>query len=86
LPFLEIKDGLKMYYETYGDDKAHPIVLIHPIGGNIRIWKHEIPFILNKGVFRIIAYEIRGHNRSNMDKNSSFTLYDLAQDLKYLTN
>lgn len=47
-----------MYYETYGDEKGYPIVLIHPIGGNIKIWEHEILFIRKKS-FRIIAYELR---------------------------
>lgn len=72
-----------MYYETYGDEKGYPIVLIHPIGGNIKIWEHEILFIRKKS-FRIIAYELRGHNRSNMGERKSFTIEDLAIDLEKL--
>jgi len=72
-----------MYYETYGDEKAYPIVLIHLIGGNIKIWEHEISFIQNKS-FRIIAYELRGHNRSNMGERKSFAIEDLAIDLEKL--
>ena len=36
------------------------------IGGNVEISNHVIQFILDKGIFKIIAYEIRGHYRSDM--------------------
>jgi hypothetical protein len=39
--FLE--DDLRIYYETYGNEKLYPIVLIHPLGGNILIWKKKYP-------------------------------------------
>ena len=85
MPFIESnnKDKLKIYYEIYNKDKSDTVVLVHPIGGNIDIWKEEISLISKKNL-RIIAYEIRGHNRSNMGTTSSFTLSDLAEDLKIL--
>jgi pimeloyl-ACP methyl ester carboxylesterase len=48
LPYTKSKDASKIYYETFGDESLYPIVLIHPIGGNIDIWEHEIQFILKK--------------------------------------
>jgi 3-oxoadipate enol-lactonase len=83
LPYTKSKDASKIYYETFGDGSLYPIILIHPIGGNIDIWEHEIQFILKKG-FRVIAYEIRGHNRSSMGGKRDFTLYDLSEDLHML--
>jgi 3-oxoadipate enol-lactonase len=83
LPYIESKDASKIYYETFGDESSYPIILIHPIGGNIHIWEHEIRFILDRG-FRVIAYEIRGHYRSSMGNKSDFTIYDLANDLHML--
>ena len=58
MPYTKSKDASKIYYEIFGDESLYPIILIHPIGGNIDIWEHEIQFILKKG-FRVIAYEIR---------------------------
>jgi pimeloyl-ACP methyl ester carboxylesterase len=58
-------DKLQIYYEIFGKDNSETVVLIHPIGSNIEIWRDEISLILEKNV-RIIAYELRGHNRSNM--------------------
>ncbi|HEX5186141.1 MAG TPA: alpha/beta hydrolase [Nitrososphaeraceae archaeon] len=86
MPHYSACDGLKIYYETYGNEKSYPIVLIHPLGGNIKIWQEEIHLILRSGNFRIIAYEIRGHYRSNMGKSDSFTMEDLAADLDKLLN
>jgi 3-oxoadipate enol-lactonase len=83
LPYTKSKDASKIYYETFGDESLYPIILIHPIGGNIDIREHEIQFILKKG-FRVIAYEIRGHNRSSIGGKRDFTLYDLSEDLHML--
>ena len=83
MPYAKSKDASKIYYETFGDESLYPIILIHPIGGNIDIWEHEIQFILKKG-FRVIAYEIRGHNRSSIGGKRDFNLYDLSEDLHML--
>jgi pimeloyl-ACP methyl ester carboxylesterase len=83
LPYIELKDASKIYYEAFGDERSYPIILIHPIGGNIDIWEHEIQFILKRG-FRVIAYELRGHNKSSMGNKNDFTMYDLAYDLHVL--
>jgi pimeloyl-ACP methyl ester carboxylesterase len=83
LAYIESKDASKIYYEAFGDERSYPIILIHPIGGNIDIWKHEIQFILKRG-FSVIAYELRGHNKSSIGNKRNFTMYDLADDLHTL--
>jgi 3-oxoadipate enol-lactonase len=85
MPYLETEGTPKMYYETFGPDDAYPVVLIHPIGGNIEIWKEEIKIILQRG-FRVIAYELRGHNRSGMDSAQAYVMHDLINDLHALLN
>ena len=86
MPFIESnnKDKLKIYYEVYSKDKPDTVVLVHPIGGNIDIWNEEISLISKEKNLRIIAYEIRGHNRSNMGTTNSFTILNLVEDLKIL--
>jgi 3-oxoadipate enol-lactonase len=74
---------LQIYYEIFGKDNTETVILVHPIGGNIEIWKDEISLISKKNI-RIVAYELRGHNRSNMGKKNNFTISDLVQDLKLL--
>jgi pimeloyl-ACP methyl ester carboxylesterase len=78
-----LADTIKTYYEDHGDNKSYPLILIHPIGGNILIWHHEISLLLKSG-FRVIAYEIRGHNRTNMGKAGAYAMQDLVNDLRQL--
>lgn len=84
MPYLYLKDHLEIYYEIYGNDKSYPIVLIHPLGGNIRIWEEEISLILKSEKYKIITYELRGYNRSPMGNKSDFSMEDLANDLYIL--
>lgn len=72
--------SVRTYYEVHGDEESFPVVLIHPIGGNVLIWRHEIP-LLTKSGFRVIAYELRGHYRTEIGKIKAFTMQDLANDL-----
>ena len=74
-----------MYYESFGPDSGYPVVLIHPIGGNIDIWEEEIRLIRRRG-FRAIAYELRGHNRSGMGRIQAYAMHDLVNDLHALLN
>jgi pimeloyl-ACP methyl ester carboxylesterase len=78
-----LADTINTYFEDRGDNKSYPLILIHPIGGNILIWHHEIPLLLKSG-FRVIAYEIRGHNRTNMGRVGAYAMQDLVNDLHNL--
>jgi len=75
--------AINTYYEDHGDAKSYPLILIHPIGGNVLIWHHEIPLLLKSG-FRVIAYELRGHHRTNMGKVGAYAMQDLVNDLMQL--
>jgi pimeloyl-ACP methyl ester carboxylesterase len=76
-------DTINTYYEDHGDAKSYPLILIHPIGGNILIWHQEISLLLKSG-FRVIAYEIRGHHRTDMGKVMAYAMQDLVNDLHQL--
>jgi 3-oxoadipate enol-lactonase len=78
-----LDNAVNTYYEDHGDAKSYPLILIHPIGGNILIWHHEIPLLLKSG-FRVIAYEIRGHYRTGMGKVGAYAMQDLVTDLEHL--
>ena len=78
-----LANTINTYYEDHGDVKSYPLILIHPVGGNVLIWRHEISLLLKSG-FRVIAYEIRGHYRTNMGKAGAYTMQDLVIDLLHL--
>lgn len=83
MPSFISTDTVDTYYEDHGDSKSYPLVLIHPIGGNILIWHEEIPLLLKNG-FRVIAYEIRGHHRTAMGPAKAYAMRDLVDDLTLL--
>lgn len=78
-----VADTIDTYYEDHGDNKSYPLILIHPIGGNILFWHHEISLLLKSG-FRVVAYEIRGHYRTNMGRVGAYAMQDLVNDLHKL--
>jgi 3-oxoadipate enol-lactonase len=78
-----VANAIETYYEDHGDNISYPLILIHPIGGNVLIWHHEISLLLKSG-FRVIAYEIRGHYRTNMGRVRAYAMQDLVNDLHQL--
>jgi 3-oxoadipate enol-lactonase len=75
--------GVNTYYEDHGNAGSYPLVLIHPIGGNVLIWHYEIELLLKSG-FRVIAYDIRGHHRTGMGPANAYAMQDLVADLNQL--
>jgi 2-succinyl-6-hydroxy-2,4-cyclohexadiene-1-carboxylate synthase len=72
-----------MYYEVHGEDLGQTAVLIHPIGGNTEIWNDEIRIMQERNI-RVIAYDLRGHGRSDIGTIHPYTMQDLVDDLRNL--
>ncbi|MFN8490321.1 MAG: alpha/beta hydrolase [Caldilineaceae bacterium] len=69
-------NGLKMYYEIYGD--GTPLILLHGFTDSTVVWH---PFIDEFAKhFRIIVPDLRGHGRS-LDLTNQFTLAQVALDV-----
>ena len=75
-------NGLKMYYETYGQGK--PLVLIHGGGSTIQSnFEKIIPlFAKNR---KVIAVELQSHGRTN-DRNADLSFEQDADDIATLLN
>ena len=73
-------NGLKMYYEMYGQGK--PIVLIHGGGSTIQTtFEKAIPlFAKNR---KVIAVELQAHGRTN-DRNADLSFEQDADDIATL--
>jgi pimeloyl-ACP methyl ester carboxylesterase len=73
-------NGLKMYYEIYGQGK--PIVLIHGGGSTIQTNFEKIIPLLAKNR-QVIAVELQAHGRTN-DRNTDLTFEQDADDVATL--
>ena len=73
-------NGLKMYYEVYGQGK--PLVLVHGGGSTIQSnWAKVIPlFAKNR---KVIAVELQAHGRTG-DRNADLTFEQDADDVATL--
>ena len=73
-------NGLKMYYEIYGQGK--PLVLIHGGGSTIQTNFEKIIPLLAKNR-QVIALELQAHGRTN-DRNADLTFEQDADDVAIL--
>ncbi|HEX8024024.1 alpha/beta hydrolase, partial [Mucilaginibacter sp.] len=76
--YLKVKDGTRIYYETYG--MGRPLVLLHGgLYGEISEYENLIP-VLSKN-FMVIAIATRGHTKSEIG-HQPYT-YELMSDDAY---
>jgi pimeloyl-ACP methyl ester carboxylesterase len=73
-------NGLKMYYEIYGQGK--PLVLVHGGGSTIQTNFEKIIPLLAKNR-QVIAVELQAHGRTN-DRNADLTFEQDADDIATL--
>ena len=73
-------NGLKMYYEIYGQGK--PLILVHGGGSTIQTNFEKIIPLLAKNR-QVIALELQAHGRTN-DRNADLTFEQDADDIAAL--
>lgn len=80
MPYAPVRD-LQMYYEWHGPEEAEPLLLLNGAFGVIgpdSDWSKVLPSLAEE--YRVLAFEHRGHGRTN-NPPARFQGYDeLAQD------
>lgn len=72
-------NGIKMYYEIYGESNLTPLVLIHGGGSTIQSnWNTIVPMFSKHR--KIIAMELQAHGRTN-DRNTPESFEQDAADV-----
>jgi pimeloyl-ACP methyl ester carboxylesterase len=72
-------DGTRLHAEVFGPDDGYPIVLSHGITCALRVWLHQIADLSVD--HRVIAFDHRGHGRSEVPRRDGYSLDHLAGDL-----
>lgn len=70
-------NGISMNFEIAGAETAAPIVLHHPLAGNLSIWD-EMTALLSKD-YRVIRFDARGHGQTQATP-APYTFDTLAAD------
>ena len=80
MPNLTTTDGTTLFYKDWGTGR--PLVFVHAAGMDSTFWDYTIPFLLGQGS-RCIAYDKRGHGRSDIP-GQGYDFDTLAGDLHCL--
>ena len=81
MAYYTAADGIKIYYEEYGQENEKTIVMVPGHGGTIEFFKRNIPALAQK--YHVVAYDMRGHGRSDRI-NRHLTIDRCSEDLKGL--
>ncbi len=76
MPYAPVRD-LQMYYELHGPAEAEPLLLLNGAFGVIgpnSDWSNQLPRLAEQ--YHVVAFEHRGHNRTN---NPAGRFVDYAQ-------
>jgi pimeloyl-ACP methyl ester carboxylesterase len=73
-------DGTGIHTEVFGRDESYPIVLVHGIACALQVWHQQINDLAQD--YRVIAFDHRGHGRSEVPPRSNYSLDHLAGDLQ----
>ncbi len=78
VPFVELDDGVNMWYEVHGNENGKTILLYHGWGASTAFWSEQIPLLAELG-YRVISLDSRGHGKSDKPRKG-YTLDQLRKD------
>jgi 3-oxoadipate enol-lactonase len=71
-------DGLKLHFQIEGDPTGEPVLLLHGMAADRRMWQPQIKSFSTAG-YMVIAPDLRGHGES--ERPEQFRLEDCVRDL-----
>jgi non-heme chloroperoxidase len=80
MPHFHGPDGTELFYRDWGTGR--PVVFVHGMLLSSEMWQHQMLHLTENG-FRAVAYDRRGHGRSD-DPGTGYEFDTLAGDLAAL--
>jgi non-heme chloroperoxidase len=80
MPRFAVPDGTELFYRDWG--AGSPVVFVHGMLMSSDMWQHQMLHLTENG-FRAVAYDRRGHGRSD-DPGTGYDFDTLAGDLAAL--
>ncbi len=86
--YIQLKDGVKLYYQIHEVDSPYWLIAVHGIGEHLG--RHEYLTSVLGSRFNICRFDLRGHGKSEGERSyvESFEQFysDLAEVLTFLRN
>jgi pimeloyl-ACP methyl ester carboxylesterase len=79
MPYVELKDGNKMWYIEKG--KGMPIAFVHGFLGSSWLFENQVDYFGKW--YHAMAFDHLGHGKSDKPDNASYALPQLAANLDY---
>jgi pimeloyl-ACP methyl ester carboxylesterase len=79
---LKVRDGARIYYETYGDKKNKTIIFLHGNMEDSSLFNKQVEHFSLK--YHVIVPDTRGHGKSEWVISGRYNLKILAEDLQEL--
>ena len=73
-------DGVRICYDTFGDPKAPPLLLIQGLGGHMLGWHPELCAALADAGFYVVRFDNRDVGLSQKFPDGGYRLADMATD------
>jgi pimeloyl-ACP methyl ester carboxylesterase len=64
-----VHDGVRLYYEVFGDGPATLVLLPAWAIVHSRVWKLQVPFLARQ--FRVVTFDARGNGRSDRPRGAA---------------
>ncbi len=77
---VKSSDGTVLHAELFGHEQAGTIVLAHGWASSLRFWTHQIRGLAE--TFRVVAYDLRGHGRSQAAQGADYSFDRFGDDLE----
>ena len=74
-------DGTRLHAEAFGPEAADTVVLVHGWTETLSFWIYVIPRLIAAGM-RVVAYDLRGHGRSEPAAAGEYALARFGEDLE----
>lgn len=81
---VRASDGTMLHAEVFGPDGAPTIVLAHGWMEDIPLWIYQIRDLSPE--FRVVAYNLRGHGRSERAANDDYSFDRFGEDVEAILN
>jgi pimeloyl-ACP methyl ester carboxylesterase len=79
MPDFALEEQFAIHYETWGQESAPPVLLLHGFTGSHRMFAAQVP-VLERN-YRVIAPDLRGHGRTTAPEDlTTYTMDRYAAD------